>query len=107
MASREASIVQGCIDEAHLWGAWVQKFHGSKWTSRGIPDLLICMWGLLIAVECKKPGAEPTASQRLVHARIRRAGGTVIVAHSRAELRTSLVELAVRMNRRVPPKAAA
>lgn len=94
MASGETSIVGGCINELTGRGAWVQKFHGTMWTSRGIPDLIACWRGLFLAVECKRPGERPTAAQRFVHGRIRRAGGHVFVAHSRAELAEQLDRLA-------------
>lgn len=90
----EASIVDACITELTRRGAWVQKFHGTMYTARGIPDLLCCWRGLFLAIECKQPGKRPRPAQAFVHGRIRRAGGIVLIATSRAELAEQLDRLA-------------
>jgi hypothetical protein len=56
-----------------------------KFTS-GIPDLLICFYGLWVAIELKVPGKEPTRIQAHTIAKMRTAGAIAGVAHSIAEV---------------------
>lgn len=90
----ESSIVDACEAELDQRGAWHQKIWGSSLMARGIPDILACWQGRFIAIECKQPGRRPTRIQALVHHRIRQAGGTVVVAHTRQELADALDRLA-------------
>lgn len=46
----------------------------------GCPDILACVWGWFVAIECKREGEVPTVEQLACHADIERAGGVVIVA---------------------------
>lgn len=46
-----------------VWHGWVLKVHGSASQTSGMPDLLCCILGRLIAVELKQPGKKPTALQ--------------------------------------------
>jgi Holliday junction resolvase len=49
------------------------KTHGSAMSS-GQPDLIACLGGHFIAIECKQPGNKPTPQQLLRLAEWRRAG---------------------------------
>lgn len=49
--------------------------HGSAFSSRGVPDLLICAKGKFIAVELKVGNNKPTPLQADYLERIRCAGG--------------------------------
>lgn len=42
-------------------------------------DYLICMRGLFIAIETKKPGGKPTDRQKMIIRQIQAAGGRVFV----------------------------
>jgi hypothetical protein len=44
-------------------------------------DYLLCVDGLFVAIEAKKPGAEPTERQKGVLEDIRRAGGSTFVVN--------------------------
>jgi len=53
--SNESQLVgqiMKAIKQAHP-GAWTMKVHGSQFQTPGIPDLLVCVQGLLIGIEVK------------------------------------------------------
>lgn len=85
MAQPEARLSRQIMAALRARGAFVFKVWGSAQMMAGLPDIVGCYAGRFIAVESKMPGNEPTTVQRLVHAKIRRAGGTVVVAHSVSE----------------------
>ena len=53
----------------------------------GDPDIMICHYGLFIAIEMKQPGKHPTALQKLKLAQISACGGVSGVAHSLQEFK--------------------
>lgn len=53
----------------------------------GDPDIMICHYGLFIAIEMKQPGKNPTKLQTLKLEQIRRANGRCGVAHSLKEFK--------------------
>jgi len=53
----------------------------------GDPDIMICHYGLFIAIEMKQPGKDPTKLQTLKLEQIRRANGHCGVAHSLEEFK--------------------
>ena len=53
----------------------------------GDPDIMICHYGLFIAIEMKQPGKHPTALQKLKLAQISACGGVCGVAHSLEEFK--------------------
>ena len=62
------------------------KTYGAYWHSpvqngMGTPslDMICCMRGLYLAIECKSPGKHPTPRQELTMKQIRDAGGRVVV----------------------------
>lgn len=65
----------------------------------GLPDILALRDGRYIWVEVKRPGRVPTAIQQQVHADLRQAGATVIVA-------TSVDDLAAQLHVIQPAQAA-
>jgi len=83
------SIVQAILREHP--DAWVFKVHGSPYQMAGVPDLLVCIHGRLVAIEVKmpRPGESlaaaldrATPGQRHQIARIRKAGGSAGVVTS-------------------------
>lgn len=48
-------------------------------TRYGIPDILACVKGRFLAIECKAGNNRPTSRQEYEHARIRESGGIVLV----------------------------
>jgi len=58
----------------------------------GVPDLLVCLNGLFIAIEVKKRGNTTSALQKHHLNRIRRANGISIVAFSVEDVKQVLAE---------------
>lgn len=63
-------------------GGWWFKVHGGPFQTSGIPDILGCYNGSLIAIELKNPGEEPTDLQSIVMEELQKAGAIVGVAHT-------------------------
>lgn len=68
---------------------WELKVHGGRYQRHGIPDFLLCVRGLFVAIELKAPdGNHPVSRlQALNLSRIRDAGGLTAVATSVDEVR--------------------
>ena len=66
----------------HDPAAWIFKTHGSGYQRAGVPDLLICISGMMIAIEVKRPGGKVTRLQQREIERLRVAGATAAVARS-------------------------
>ncbi len=58
------------VKKAYGW-----KTHGTVYALRGNPDLILCIAGLFVGIECKLPGEKPTTTQALRLRQIRQAGG--------------------------------
>jgi hypothetical protein len=66
--------------------SWWVKIHGGPYQAAGIPDLLGCVEGLMIALEVKMPdGDPPTKIQKQQMKRIKIAGGHARVVTSPKE----------------------
>lgn len=86
MPTNESGLV-GAIQKAvrkHYPDAWVFKVVGNPYQEAGVPDLLVCVDGVLIGLEAKfqRPGesdeharSRATPQQLVQIDRIRRAGG--------------------------------
>lgn len=70
---------------------WVYKTT-DRWVS-GIPDLLLCQNGQLIAIELKRKGEKPKKIQEHTLQDIAAAGGTVAVCYSAKEVEQVLKEV--------------
>lgn len=53
-------------------------------------DFLCCVRGEFVAIETKRPGGEPSAFQKLTIAEMEKAGATIIVATSAADVEVQL-----------------
>lgn len=83
MAQPESKLSHAIMGAMRARGAFVHKNHGGPTMMNGLPDIEGVYCGRYVAVETKMPdGGDPTPIQRLRHAQIREAGGTVIVARS-------------------------
>lgn len=75
--------------------AWIYK--PSDFIHSGIPDLLICIDGLFIAIELKVPGlgkkSEATPIQQAELNAILNAGGRTAVCHSKNEVEQFIDEI--------------
>ena len=85
----EASIIES-IERflSALPDTWWCKHHGSPFSRRGVPDLLVCFRGAFFAFEVKQPTGKATASQVLQIRRINEAGGVAAIVTSVDEVRT-------------------
>jgi Holliday junction resolvase len=62
----------------------------------GIPDIVACVKGRFLAIECKAPGKKPTALQEMEMGLIRTAGGVAFVVDSEnPTLITALLKLSL------------
>jgi Holliday junction resolvase len=83
---REAALLRQILAALRqIPGSWWLKTHGSAFGRAGIPDILGCVHGRLVAIEVKRQGQKPTRLQEYEIARLSRAGALVAVVHSVAE----------------------
>lgn len=68
--------------------------HGSAFSSRGVPDILMCVKGIFIAVELKIAPNTPTELQERYIERIRNAKGLAVVIYEFEDFK-SLVNYAL------------
>ena len=93
----EQDLVNSIIDYIHLKGGVAtrinsgmvlvdRRLEGKQRVFRGAPagtsDILACVNGRYIAIECKLPGNKPTDLQRDYLARVEEAGGFALVVSS-------------------------
>jgi hypothetical protein len=67
------------LKERHIWAF---KVHGSAFQRSGVPDILCCIDGKLIALEIKSTGQTPTPLQVREMRLIKEAGGTAELIYS-------------------------
>lgn len=93
MATNEGKLVVEIVKAVHKKypSAWIFKVVGSPYQMTGVPDLLVCVHGLLCGIEVKFPQpsesieharSRATPGQRVQIARINEAGGIAGVAVS-------------------------
>lgn len=87
MKQLEQTIQRNCIN-------WYKRMFPDNYIRKneqvvksGDPDILICHYGLFVAIEMKQVGKNPTPLQKLKLARISASGGVVGVAHSLDEFK--------------------
>lgn len=78
----EKQITEKIIKALKQHGYWVLKVHGGPMQKSGIPDILACRNGRLLAIEVKRPGGRVTAIQRKRLAELEAAGADVVVITS-------------------------
>lgn len=100
MAKPESALQTKIRKELESQGAWAVKFHGSPYTRKGTPDLLICYKGYFIGMEIKVPGKEHTLTHLQAYQidKIIEAGGVALVITS--------VEQALQVLKRIDMKLA-
>lgn len=89
---REAAVRKVVRDELKARGAFFVPYSPYPYGVAGTPDLVCCYRGVSLWVETKQPksGAMASPRQLLVHDQIRRAGGVVVVARRREDVRRVL-----------------
>lgn len=89
---REQTVRRNCSRELKRWGKVVPYFAGA-YGEAGTPDLIACVHGRMVLVECKQPGAKPTLLQERRILEWRDAGALVLVATDADELRQALIDV--------------
>jgi hypothetical protein len=74
---------------------WAAKLSGGMYQRPNLPDWVLCVNGLFVALETKHPdgSTQPTPGQARELELIQRAGGIAVVPRSLHEVRTLLAEL--------------
>lgn len=54
-------------------------FNGGYMCTKGIADLLVCINGILIFIECKKDGGKPSIYQKRIINQVRKSGGYTFI----------------------------
>ena len=86
----ERFITKQIEDLLRMVGAWTFKVHGHLGQRPGIPDIIACLNGQLIAIEVKTPKGKLSARQASEIEAIRAAGGIAFVARSPEEVYQAL-----------------
>jgi hypothetical protein len=87
------------MDALRAEGWFAAKMHGNKFTMAGLPDILCVAEGYYFGLETKHPETinDTSASQDLVHGKIRAAGGFAAVVYTPQQavhvVKTRLAEL--------------
>lgn len=77
----EAKVKKKIKDVLHELGAWYAMPMGTGYGHSGIPDFLICLNGVFIAIEAKAGKGTTTALQERELRRITDAGGIALVVY--------------------------
>lgn len=89
----ERDLQQKCMDAAKSEGVLAVNFHGSGWSNKGFPDLLLFARGRCVAVELKNgSGYGATEAQKVWRNRFARCGIPWSVAESSEEFGEILKE---------------
>lgn len=83
----EKKITNNVIAMAKQLGWWVMKTHGTTYSLRGIPDVLVIKGGRAAWMEVKRPGEDPTKAQEHRMRELSDAGCPVCVVFSAADAR--------------------
>ena len=66
-------------------GCWICKYQAGPYSQTGVPDLLLCVHGMFVALEVKRKGGRTKAIQREVMKNMTSAGAVCEVVHSLSE----------------------
>jgi hypothetical protein len=83
----ESTITKKVMDQAKTMGWWVMKTHGTTYSLRGIPDVLVIKEGKAAWMEVKRPGESPTKAQEHRMRELATAGCPVCVVCSPQDAR--------------------
>lgn len=75
----EGKVKQRCVAALKKAGAWYCFPVATGYGSSGVPDILACIHGRFLAIECKTPGNRPTALQQMQLDAIEVAQGIAMV----------------------------
>lgn len=86
----EKTIVAKVLGEARRLGWWAMKNHGSAFSVKGLPDILVIRDGRAAWMEAKRPGEHPTRIQEHRMRELAAAGCPVAVVRSVGDAREFL-----------------
>ena len=70
---RKLRLTLNCVFPAKP--AYTLKIHGDKYSAPGVPDIIACIEGVFVGIECKMWRGRPSQAQQLHLRDIIRAGG--------------------------------
>lgn len=85
---KESKLVNEIRNEIKRLGGKSIKIHGSQYIEIGSPDILGCLKGKTLAIECKLISEEPSKIQQYRLEEWRKSGAITGVAHSLEEAKT-------------------
>lgn len=87
MSQPESKLSRQIMKTLRAKGYFAFKIHGGPTMMAGLPDIICCVRGRFVALEIKMPDKRENVSmiQRVVHAKIKAAGGVVEVVTSERE----------------------
>lgn len=91
---KESALKRKVLEAYRARGAWAVKIHGSPYQEAGIPDIVACYHGRLVAPELKVGKNKATPAQLAQMAKIRAAGGTSREVYTLEEALDLLAEAA-------------
>lgn len=86
---RESKVEKECCEYAEGRGWWVSKFTAPG--KKAVPDRLFIRNGVVLFVEFKRPGKEPTAQQAYRHKQMRAKGANVTWTDNFADFKKYLI----------------
>lgn len=78
-ATPESKVKKACTKLLDAAGAYYFSPVTGGFGRSGVPDIVACMHGRFLGVECKAGGNKPTALQEAEMLKIRNAGGSTLV----------------------------
>lgn len=93
----ESRVVRSIIAWCKTQGIWATKLHGSVYSVKGMPDLLLLVptdrWPVPVFLECKEPYQYARPLQRKRLEELRKAGVYAAVVHSLEEAQKFIEEI--------------
>lgn len=86
-----SGLVKSASDYILYRGGWIYKVWGSAFSRKGVPDLLGCYAGRLIAIECKTGKAVLDRYQQHEREKLERAGALYVLCRQVEDLERALV----------------
>ena len=98
---RESTVVSAVLKRLRTAGGLFEKQHGNAFTRIGTADIIGCLWGYYVAIECKRPGGKTSKAQDRFLDEVRRAGGFAYVVDDAQQVGSIIEE--IRAHNRRPP----
>lgn len=90
---KESKLVDKIRNEIKRLGGKSIKIHGNQYIEIGTPDVIGCLKGKMLAIECKLPGEEPSKIQKHRLGEWEKVGAITGVAESLEQFRDIIREI--------------